>query len=103
MSINTPPHTLVIFGTFIDAPTPYELRLKRRHVCQVDTHQGKIVRLEPEENVDLKEIPSGLGVDTLRLSETQAVAVGLIDCVRNTYDLNTYFVPDLTNTVQHIQ
>lgn len=100
MSINTPPHTLVIFGTFIDAPTPYELRLKRRHVCQVDTHQGKIVRLEPEENVDLKEIPSGLGVDTLRLSETQAVAVGLIDCVRRPYDLSKYFV---TNTVQHIQ
>lgn len=58
------------------------------------------MRLEPEEQIDPEEIPRGPGVDTLRLSETQAVAVGLIDCVRKTYDLSTYFV---ANTVQHIQ
>lgn len=50
------------------------------------------MRLVPEERIDPKEIPRGLGVDTLRLSETQAIAVGLIDCVRSTYDLTHIFL-----------
>lgn len=86
-------NTLVIYGTFIDAPTPYELRLRRRHACVVDVTKGKIVRLEPwhqaqpefwfPENFNIRDSkrPLPQGVQRYILKDTQAVAVGLIDCV----------------------
>ncbi|KAF8457832.1 hypothetical protein BGX38DRAFT_1085974 [Terfezia claveryi] len=86
-------HTLVIYGTFIDAPTPYELRLRRRHVCVIDVIKGKIRKLEPWDQTksqfsfpedvtgqDKHDHKLPQGWQRLIMKETQAIAVGVIDC-----------------------
>ena len=87
-------HTLLIYGTFIDAPTPYNLRVRRDHVCVVDISSGKITTLEPWNQTvsefafsagasrsEMHEKAVPYGIRRHIMEETQAVAVGVIDCV----------------------
>ncbi|KAF8460497.1 hypothetical protein BDZ91DRAFT_773034 [Kalaharituber pfeilii] len=99
-SASTLPHTLVIYGTFIDAPTPHELRVRLKHVCVVDVRCGRITTLCPEE--EFVDAVDGVleGVEVVRMRRTQAVGVGLVDCLGTKTDvplmewLNKYTFPE---------
>ena len=84
---------LIVFGTFIDVPSPTELRIRENHVCVVN-HQGIIERLE-EARLSEEELLSQLDhghrageagarewqIVRLRDEGREVVFPGLIDCV----------------------
>lgn len=62
---------LAIVGTFIDVPSPTQLRIRENHRCVVDQH-GIIVRLEEASGLE-----GTLSGDTSQ----NVIFPGLIDCV----------------------
>ncbi|KAI5795417.1 hypothetical protein DFH27DRAFT_564882 [Peziza echinospora] len=89
------PPLLLLHGTFIDAPTPHELRVRRNYFCGVDVAGGgRIVLLkEGKEREEYGEVAEELRriagrqggeaeqeVEYVKMERGQAVAVGVVDC-----------------------
>lgn len=86
MPARFPPHPIspikyIIHGTFIDAPSPTALRVRRD--CEVVVNMAGTI--ESIRNIHEGELRKGLedeGVSYIKLKEGQVICPGLIDCVR---------------------
>ncbi|KAH0541221.1 hypothetical protein FGG08_004277 [Glutinoglossum americanum] len=91
--MGNPPNasSIIIFGTFIDVPSPTELRIRENHVCVVNRH-GIIVKLaeappglseeELLEQVDQDNQTGDWQIIRLGDGSREVVFPGLIDCVK---------------------
>ena len=86
------PPLLLLHGTFIDAPIPHKLRVRRNYFCGVDVAGGGEIVLLKEAKEGFQEVAeelrriAGRGegeeeVEFVKMERWQAVAVGVVDCV----------------------
>ena len=68
----TPQAKLAIFGTFIDAPTMGELRIRRDTWITVDTRTGRIE--------SISTTAPGSGYEVVTVGRRGVVVPGFIDC-----------------------
>jgi hypothetical protein len=100
--------SLIVFGTFIDAPSTTELRIRENHVCVVN-HRGIIERLEEatlSEEELLSQLQRNLSADEVASREWQVVHLrdkgrevvfpGLIDCVISAPSCSAFLIATLT-------
>jgi guanine deaminase len=79
-----PSPVIVIFGTFIDSPTPRTLRVRRDHYCIISSTTGKITHLAPV-SATRDDPVRILGEEVyhnsvvIRLLSSQFVCPGMID------------------------
>jgi hypothetical protein len=77
-------HPLLLLGTFVDAPTPTQLRVRERHLCIVSS-QGRILKLQSCTGDDPDAISEVLPEEwrhlpIQKLSSTQFIVPGMVDC-----------------------
>jgi guanine deaminase len=93
----------IVFGTFVDAPTPDAVRIRENHVAVV-SEKGRIVHLAAckagASKADLvKELPEEYRqLPTLEMKKSQFVTPGFVDCHNQCVCRDAFFLmKDLEN------
>jgi hypothetical protein len=75
---------LVLHGTFIDTPSPGELRVREDTLITVDIASGRIQSIAPRRSSSSSTPDHEVaGVERLTLGARRVVVPGFVDCVRS--------------------